>query len=220
MNTRDPGKPGASEAHDHKAGDDEAQELESRINALLDGELDPAAEEALKAAAREDDRLAQAIVAAWQLRDGLDHLAIEKAPARLRRRLQRIPLEQGETPVRSAFGSAGWALAVGVVAVAAVALALVMDPQVGEAPDAGPRVAGNESQDNSTQPDFHPGVEPADVAAARRDLAIAFSYLDKAGLRTSREIRAVLKEELASPIKDNLSRHIPYMAQATKEKHA
>ena len=196
MSTNDPGKPDSKEP----------QTYEAQINALLEGELDPAAAEALKAAAREDSQLAQAIVAAWQLRESLDQLAFEKAPASLSRRLKRIPLEHGGNPARTAFGLPGWALSVGVVAVAAVALALVMDPMpTGTEPTA--------SQTGATP-------DAAEVAAARRDLAIAFSYLDKAGLRTSREIRAVLHEELAAPVKDNLSRHIPYMAQATKEKHA
>ena len=185
---------------------------ESRINALLEGELTPEEAEALKAAARKDSRLAEAIVAAWQLQESLDRLSIEKAPASLRQRLQRIPAEYGEPEVRSGFGLGRWALSLGVVAIAAVSLTLVLEPKNSEtASPGGPgQVAG--------QPDQ--AAMPDEVAEARRELAIAFHYLDKAGLRTSREIRSVLSEELAAPVKDNLWKHLPYMPQGSKEKQA
>ena len=212
MSTREPGKP----------GNEADPEFESRINALLEGELTPAEADALKAAAREDSRLAEAIVAAWQLQESLDGLALEKAPASLSERLQRIPLEFGERETRSGFGLPGWALSLGVVAVAAVALSLVMGPE-NEPPVTEVRqVAGEPGDRASIAPDTGvPNVaEPASVADARRDLAIAFHYIDKAGLRTSREIRSVLNEELAAPVKDNLSKHIPYMPHRSKEKQA
>ena len=204
MNTRDPGKPGVP-------GDPAVPDPidESRINALLEGELTPEEAEALKAAARQDSRLAEAIVAAWQLQATLDDLAIEKAPASLRQRLRNIPAEYGEAEARSGpdfgLGLAGWALSLGVVAVAAVALSLVIGPE-----PAAPIPSNGSNQAAAT--------EQERVAEARRELAIAFHYIDKAGLRTSREIRSVLNEELAAPVKDNLSRHLPYMPQGPKEK--
>ena len=197
---------------------------ESRINALLEGELTPAEAEALKAAARKDSRLAEAIVAAWQLQESLDRLSIEKAPASLRQRLQRIPAEHGEPEVRSGFGLGRWALSLGVVAIAAVSLTLVLEPKNNESasPDGPDQVAGQ--PDPGAVPDSKAPVPagelPEGVAKARRELAIAFHYLDKAGLRTSREIRSVLSEELAAPVKDNLWRHLPYMPQGSKEKQA
>jgi len=204
MNTHDPGNPGTP-------GDPAAPGPidESRINALLEGELTPEEAEALKAAAREDSRLAEAIVAAWQLQASLDELAIEKAPASLRQRLRSIPGEYGEAETRTGsgfdLGLAGWALSLGVVAVAAVSIALVMGPDVtAPVPSSGSNQAAAKEQER--------------VAEARRELAIAFHYIDKAGLRTSREIRSVLNEELAAPVKDNLSRHLPYMPQGSKEK--
>ena len=221
MTTHDPGKPDFGEPGSGKPVDPEDVLYESRINALLEGELTPAEAEALKAAAREDSRLAEAIVAAWQLQESLDRLAIEKAPASLRQRLQRIPVEYGETRARSGFGLAGWALSLGVVAVAAVSLTLVLGPR-----DNGPvspeQVAGHPEPGPVPDGSIPSAADaiPEDVAEARRELAIAFHYIDKAGLRTSREIRSVLNEELAAPVKDNLSRHLPYVPQGPKEKQA
>jgi hypothetical protein len=58
----------------------------------------------------------------------------------------------------------------------------------------------------------------AEVLQARQDLALAFSYIDKAGVITGREIQSVLGAELVHPVKDNLSKHIPFTEQSLKEK--
>ena len=57
----------------------------------------------------------------------------------------------------------------------------------------------------------------ADVEQARQDLAVAFAYLDKAGLRTGDEIQSILGRELRQSVKEPLSRYMPYTEQFRKE---
>ena len=54
-------------------------------------------------------------------------------------------------------------------------------------------------------------------AAFLKDLAVAFSYIQDAGLVTGKEIQSVLGEGLRHPVKDNLSEHIPFTEQFRKE---
>ncbi len=68
-----------------------SDDREARINALLDGELGLSETEALKTAAGDDRELARAIIDAYRLQQALEGLRIERAPARLRRTLRRIP---------------------------------------------------------------------------------------------------------------------------------
>jgi len=192
-------------------------EYEAAINALLDGELDQEASEALKEGARDDAALAQAIIQAWQLQRSMEQLEVEKAPPSLRRKLRRIPRERGRGWSQLVWGLPRWAVAAAVVSVAVLALAVTLGR-----PDHGPAPAPVEKQLSSNPA---PGLEPARAEEARaeearRELEIAFYYLDKAGLRVGREINEVLYEEISEPVKDNLTKHIPYTAQSRKEKHA
>jgi hypothetical protein len=61
----------------------------------------------------------------------------------------------------------------------------------------------------------------AEVLQARQELALAFSYIDKVGVIAGEEIQAVLgvklREELRDPVKDNLSKHIPFTEPSLKE---
>lgn len=57
----------------------------------------------------------------------------------------------------------------------------------------------------------------AEVAQARRDLATAFAYIDKAGIQAGSQIHDVLGRELRSGVKDNISKHMPYTEQSLKE---
>ena len=173
---------------------------EEAINELLDGALDDASADALKAAAEGDRELALAIVDAWRLQKSMDELALEKAPAGLRRKLRRIPREYRVTSPYRPMGLPGWALAGGMatMVLAAVAVMMVTGPQ----PTASRR-----------------GVDAAKVAQTRRELATAFHYLDKVGLRVGREIHEELNDELSAPIRDNLSKHLPWTGQTQKEKH-
>ena len=183
-------------------GSDELREAE--INALIDGELSAEAVAELKARAAADPALARAIVAAFELQRSLDALRPERAPGRLRRRLKRIPREHGyrarapRWAVGAAFGS---------VVLAAVAMMMTI-PGPGPS-DPAPQQAGRD-----------PGEDEALARRARHDLGVAFSYLDKIGFRTAREMQQVLDDELAEPVRSQLSRHLPYTAQNRKENHS
>ena len=59
---------------------------------------------------------------------------------------------------------------------------------------------------------------PDEIAQARRDLAVAFAYIDKVGLLTGNEIQTVIGTELRHTVKQNLSEHIPFTEQSLKEK--
>ena len=126
----------------------------------------------------------------------LEQLEVESAPASLTSRLYRIPEEESSKgwkwPWQWNFNPAPrWVMAPALAAVPLLVIGLVlMQPQ---------------------QP------SKADVEQARQDLAIAFAYLDKAGLRAGEEIQSVLGEELRHSVKEPLSRHLPYTEQFRKE---
>jgi len=126
-------------------------------------------------------------------------LGVEKAPPGLTRRLNRIPAEEGY--------AAGWrrllrpAAVPRWVLVPAFAAALLAVGVVLMLPE----------------PPLPQRPTQAEVLQARQDLALDFKYIDKAGVITGREIQAVLGEELIHPVKDNLSKHIPFTEQSRKE---
>lgn len=162
-------------------------EWESQVNALLDGELDEQSTAALKRAAGEDHELARAIIEAYELQRCMDHLRIERAPASLRKKLRRIPRDQQTISNRRR-----WVMATAAIAfVPLIAISLIlMQPR---------------------QP------SPADVDQARRDLALAFSYIDKVGYRTGDYLHNVLGTELRTGVTDNLSKHFPFTEQSREE---
>jgi len=166
----------------------ELPEWESQVNALLDGELDEASTEALKRAAAGDKQLARAIIEAYELQRDMDRLGLEQAPASLRRRLRRIPREH-----RASWRLPRWALAAG--AMAAVPL-LVMAIQLMQ----------------PQQP------SAAEIEQARHDLAVAFAYIDKVGIRTGNYLENVLATELQHGVTDNITKHIPYIEPSQEEK--
>ena len=131
-------------------------------------------------------------------------LGVEKAPPGLTRRLYRIPAEEGY--------AAGWrkllrpAVVPRWVLVPAFAAALLVIGVVLILPERGQQEPG--LADRPSQ---------AEVLQARQDLALAFKYIDKAGVLAGREIQSVLGEELIHPVKDNLSKHIPFTEQSLKE---
>ena len=183
-------------------------DYEAAINALLDGELDQAATAELKARAAEDSQLSQAIIDAWQLQRGLDQLQLERAPDGLGRRLRRIPRQQRAASRGPVFGLPRQALVTGALAMTLVAGVIVLTQPVIRSP-AAPQQAENQS-----------GTDQARAEQARRDLAIAFFYLDKAGLRVGQRINEALQQEVAEPVKDTLNQHLPYIGLSRKEKHA
>jgi hypothetical protein len=181
------------------------KDWETEINALQDGELDETSAEALKAAAAADSRLAAAIVEAWQLQKSMDELRPERAPASLRRKLRRIPRQQTLASRKPWLGLPGSAPAGAMAAVVLIALVVLIG-----------RPGGMGLQPGAARS----GANMARVEQTRRDLATAFHYLDKVGLRVGREIRQDLNDELSAPIKDSIYKHLPYTGQGQKEKQA
>jgi hypothetical protein len=121
-------------------------------------------------------------------------LGIEKAPDSLTRRLHRIPLEEGERRPwwRALWPEAAprWVLAPALAAaLVAVGVWLTLPQQPSQ----------------------------QDVLQARQDLALAFHYIDKAGLITGEEIQSVLGGELRHTVKDNLTKHLPFIEKSLQE---
>ncbi len=162
---------------------------EQQINELLDGELRETDAEELKSAASDDRELARNIVEAFQLMQLMDGLHVERAPASLRKRLRSIPREQRSAP------GLRWLQPRWVAALAAVPLVLIavslMQPKT-------------------------PSAE--EVATARQDLAIAFSYIDKAGQFTRREIKLTVGQTMADAVTGSVNRTIKFQNVISKEK--
>ena len=129
----------------------------------------------------------------------LEQLEVESAPASLTSRLYRIPEEESSKgwkwPWQWNLNPAPrWVTAPALAAVPLLVLGVVL-----------------------MQP---PQPSDAEVEQARQDLVVAFSYLDKAGLRAGEEIQSVLGEELRHSVKDPLFRHMPYTEQFRKEENS
>jgi anti-sigma factor RsiW len=101
---------------------------EERINALLDGELDPAEAQALKSEATRDQRLAAAIVEAYQLQRAMEHVRVERAPASLRRKLRRIPGQH-----RPLYLQPRWAAALAAVPLLVISMVLLQPREPSQA---------------------------------------------------------------------------------------
>jgi hypothetical protein len=132
-----------------------------------------------------------------QIEAMLEQLGVEKAPASLSERLYRIPQEQGRKTWRwpwqrraSAFPR--WAMAPALAAIPLLVISAVL-----------------------MQPDR---PSKAEVEQARHDLAVAFAYIDKAGLRVGDEIQHVLGEELRDSVKESLTENLPFTQTSHKEK--
>jgi hypothetical protein len=130
-----------------------------------------------------------------QLEHLFEGLSIERAPASLRRRLRRIPIEEADRTrwwqrLLASSTAPRWVLVPALaVSLLVVGVVLVMPRQPSQ----------------------------ADVLQARQELALAFRYIEQAGQTASQEIRTVLGEGVRHPVKDNLSEHIPFTEQFRKE---
>lgn len=134
-----------------------------------------------------------------QIESMMEQLSIEKAPASLSARLNRIPEEENRKERlkqrRWSWLKPGpiprWVMVPAFAAVPLlVAVVMLMQPR---------------------QP------SPEEVEQARQQLAVAFAYLDKVGYRTGNEIKTVIGTELRHSVKDPLSEHMPFTEQSLKE---
>ena len=167
------------------------EKWEDRINALLDGELSTADADLLKAEASDDRDLARAIVEAYQLQQAMDSIDVERAPASLTKRLRAIPREQRPKPAFK-FLQSRWVMALAVTPLVIIAVSL-MRP---DTPSAG------------------------QIAQARQEMAIAFAYLDKAGVMTGREIGSTVGQTMANAVTGSVNRAIKSQNLTSKEKQA
>ncbi len=167
------------------------EKWEDRINALLDGELSADDAELLKAEASDNRELARAIVEAYQLQQVMDTIHVERAPDSLRKRLRSIPRQQRSTK-KSSFLQPRWAVALAAIPLVLITVTLM-------------------------RPDT---PSDADVAKARQEMAIAFAYLDKAGVVTRREIESTVGNTMADAVTGSVNRAIQSQNLYPKEKEA
>jgi anti-sigma factor RsiW len=164
---------------------------EDRINALMDGELSETDAESLKAQASDDQELARAIIEAYQLQQAMDAIRVERAPDSLRKRLRAIPREHRPARVFSLL-QPRWAMALAAIPLAIITISL-MRPDTPSA---------------------------AEIAKARQEVAIAFAYLNKAGVITGREIESSVGQTMADAVTDSVNRAIKSQNLDSKEKTA
>ncbi len=167
------------------------EKWEDLINALMDGELSADDAELLKAQATDDRELARAIIEAYQLQQAMDAIHVERAPASLRKRLRAIPRTHRTRPVFSLL-QPRWAMALAAIPLVVIAVSLM-------------------------RPDTPSASE---IAQARQELAIAFAYLDKAGVITGREIESTVAHTMADAVTDSVSKAIKSQKFNSKEKEA
>ena len=167
------------------------EKWEDRINALLDGELSAEDADLLKAEATDDRQLARAIVEAYQLQQAMDGIKVERAPDSLRKRLKAVPRQHRRTPVFSLF-QPRWAMALAAIPLVVIAVSMM-------------------------RPDTPSASE---IAQARQEMAIAFAYLDKAGVITGREIESVVGHTMANAVTGSVNKAIQSQNLNSKEKEA
>jgi len=167
------------------------EKREDRINALLDGELSADDAELLKAEASDNRELARAIVEAYQLQQVMDTIHVERAPDSLRKRLRSIPRQQRSTKKFNLL-QPRWAMALAVIPLVLITVTLMRPSTPSE----------------------------ADVAKARQEMAIAFAYLDKAGVVTRREIESTVGQTLANAVTGSVNKAIQSQNVYSKEKEA
>jgi anti-sigma factor RsiW len=167
------------------------EKWEERINALLDGDLSPADAELLKTEATDDRELARAIVEAYQLQQAMDAIRVERAPRSLTKKLNAIPRKESGTPLFG-FLQPRWAAALAAIPLVLFSISL-MQPET---------------------------PSKADIAKARQELAIAFAYLDKAGMITGREIESTVGDTMAEAVTDSVQRAIQSQNLYSKETKA
>lgn len=170
---------------------------EEKINALLDGELNPDESENLKWAATNDQDLARSIVEAYQLQCAMDHVQVEKAPASLRRRLRQIPRQN-----RPVYFQPRWVTAFAVVPLVVIGVALLRSQEQ----PATPAQPVNAQQANAQLTI----AEEEQLLQARQDLAVAFTYIDMVSDRTSNRIESELGDEMSQAVAGSIFKTIQH----------
>ena len=160
---------------------------EEKINALLDGDLDPSEADALKSEATDNQRLATAIIEAYQLQRAMEHVQVENAPASLKRRLHRIPSKH-----RPVYLQPRWAMAFAIVPLVVISIAMLQPRE----PSA------------------------AQIDQARKELAVAFAYIDRVSDRTFNRIEHEVGSELKNAVGGSVIKSIPKLKSKTQEKQA
>lgn len=173
----------------------EESSREERINALLDGDLDPDEAETLKAMATQDKDLMRAIVEAYQLQRAMEHVRVEKAPARLRRRLKQIPRQN-----HAVYLQPRWVAAFAIVPLMIIAVALMRSP----GPTATQFVQANVDQSQIDQAQ----IDQARVERARQELAVAFAYIDNVSAKAGNLIAAEVGGEMSHAVAGSIFKSI------------
>jgi len=173
----------------------EESSREERINALLDGDLDPDEAEALKAMATQDEDLMRAIVEAYQLQRAMEHVRVEKAPASLRRRLKQIPRQN-----RPVYLQPRWVAAFAIVPLTIIAVALMRSP----GPTATQIVQANVDQSQIDQAQ----IDQARVERARQELAVAFAYIDNVSAKAGNLIASEVGGEMSHAVAGSIFKSI------------
>jgi hypothetical protein len=167
------------------------EKWEDRINALLDGELSADDAELLKTEASDNRELARAIVEAYQLQQVMDTIHVERAPDSLRKRLRSIPREHRKTGKFSLL-QPRWVAALAAIPLVLITIALMRPDTPSE----------------------------ADILKARQEMAIAFAYLDRAGVVTRREIESSVGHTVANAVTGSVNKAIQSQNIHLKEKEA
>lgn len=145
------------------------------LDALLAGNLSDSDAKTLRKELDADARRAKDIIDAYQIQNGLESIGIEQAPATLRKKLRAIPIQQNDTePSLLRWG------AFATIAVSLTVALLIISRPVSDGP---------------TQ---------AEIEQARKELIIAFNYLQEAGQTTNRHI----KQEIGGAMQEALIKGI------------
>ena len=168
---------------------------EEQINALLDGDLDPDEAETLKAMAKQDKDLMRAITEAYQLQRAMEHVRVEKAPARLRRRLKQIPRQN-----HAVYLQPRWVAAFAIVPLMIIAVALMRSP----GPTAMQLDQANVDQSQIDQAQ----IDQARVERARQELAVAFAYIDNVSAKAGNLIASEVGGEMSHAVAGSIFKSI------------
>ena len=175
---------GIENGHGGKHGEESREE---RINALLDGDLNPDEAERLKAMAKQDEDLMRAIVEAYQLQRAMEQVQVEKASASLRRRLKQIPWQN-----RPVYLQPRWVAAFAIVPLMIIVVALMRSPEP-------PATQIDQAHFNQAR-----------VEQARQDLAVAFAYIDQVSDRTSNIIESEVGGEMSNAVAGSIFKSIQH----------